>query len=194
MSEGPAPAKRGPSVVALPVDIVLLDIQMPGANGMSFAFTLQQLPAPPAIIFVTAHSHYAAQLLTCRLANYLTKPVRLERLQQALAKAKKQRPPSYPGPQPGHRPRRPALALGAGGVYQGRAQNATVHTTAGCQVLEGSLVDLEQRYPEDVLRIHRSRLVNPAFLQRLEFAEPGLVSPSARHRRTLASLGGGRWR
>jgi two-component system response regulator AlgR len=49
----------------------------------------------------------------------------------------------------------------------------TVHTTAGCHVLEGSLVDLEQRYPEHVLRIHRSCLVNPAFLQRLEFAEPG---------------------
>ena len=63
----------------LPVDIVLLDIQMPGANGMSFAFTLQQLPAPPAIIFVTAHSHYAAQAFDVQACDYLTKPVRLER-------------------------------------------------------------------------------------------------------------------
>lgn len=157
----------------LPVDIVLLDIQMPGANGMSFAFTLQQLPAPPAIIFVTAHSHYAAQAFDVQACDYLTKPVRLERLQQALAKAKKQRPPSDPGPQ---------LAIAPGGprwpwaqvVYiKAELKMLTVHTTAGCHVLEGSLVDLEQRYPEHVLRIHRSCLVNPAFLQRLEFAEPG---------------------
>lgn len=78
----------------LPVDIVLLDIQMPGANGMSFAFTLQQLPAPPAIIFVTAHSHYAAQAFDVQACDYLTKPVRLERLQQALAKAKNSAPPA----------------------------------------------------------------------------------------------------
>lgn len=152
-----------------PVQVVLLDIQMPGANGMSLAFTLQQLPMPPAIVFVTAHSQYAAQAFDVQACDYLTKPVRLERLQQALAKAQKMLPPVNAAPTP-------ALAATAPGrslpiplaqvvCVKAELKMLTVHTVTGCHVLEGSLLDLEQRYPQQLLRVHRSALVNPAFIR-----------------------------
>lgn len=181
----------------LPVQIVLLDIQMPGANGMSFAFTLQQMSAPPAIIFVTAHSQYAAQAFDIQACDYLTKPVRLERLQQALAKAQKQLPPRDPGPQLSVSATAPRWPLAQVVYIKAELKMLTVHTTAGCHVLEGSLVDLEQRYPTQLLRIHRSCLVNPAFLQRLERSENdseswcarlhGIAQPLPVSRRQLAA-------
>lgn len=81
-------------------DAVLLDIQMPGMDGMSFARVLQRHPQSPALIFVTAHADYACHAFDLAAADYLTKPVRLERLQQALrrAMALRQIPqPSAPG-------------------------------------------------------------------------------------------------
>lgn len=155
-----------------PVQVVLLDIQMPGANGMSLAFTLQQLPVPPAIIFVTAHSQYAAQAFDVQACDYLTKPVRLERLQQALAKAQKMLLPVSTAPGP-------VLAAGVSGrsvpiplaqvvCVKAELKMLTVHTVTGVHVLEGSLLDLEQRHAQQLLRVHRSMLVNPAFIRGLE--------------------------
>lgn len=156
-----------------PVQVALLDIQMPGANGMSLAFTLQQLPVPPAIIFVTAHSQYAAQAFDVQACDYLTKPVRLERLQQALAKAQKMLAPvvdATPAPvlaeaAPG---RSLPIPLAQVVCVKAELKMLTVHTVTGCHVLEGSLLDLEQRHPQQLLRVHRSMLVNPVFIRGLE--------------------------
>ena len=68
------------------VDVVLLDINMPQEDGLSLARSLQKLPQPPAIIFITAHSEHAVQAFDLAATDYLTKPVRLERLQKALQK------------------------------------------------------------------------------------------------------------
>ena len=65
-------------------DLVLLDIHMPGVDGIALAATLRELAAPPAIVFVTAHAEHAVQAFELEAVDYLTKPVRLERLQQAL--------------------------------------------------------------------------------------------------------------
>lgn len=68
-------------------DAILLDIQMPGMDGMSFAQIIKKHTHPPAIIFVTAHADYACNAFDLQAADYLTKPVRLERLEQALRRA-----------------------------------------------------------------------------------------------------------
>ena len=71
------------------VDVVFLDIHMPGADGLALAHTLKTLPQPPVVVFVTAHAEHALQAFDLEAADYLTKPVRLERLQAALQKAER---------------------------------------------------------------------------------------------------------
>ncbi|MDP3135704.1 MAG: response regulator, partial [Burkholderiaceae bacterium] len=69
-----------------PFDAVLLDIRMPGADGLALARALRDLPRPPAVVFVTAHAEHAVEAFELEAVDYLTKPVRLERLQAALQK------------------------------------------------------------------------------------------------------------
>ncbi len=70
-----------------PPDIVLLDIQMPGLDGLETARRLAALARPPAVIFVTAYGDHALEALDAQAVAYLLKPVRLERLERALTHA-----------------------------------------------------------------------------------------------------------
>ena len=68
-------------------DVVLLDIALPGSSGLMLAEELRQLMAPgtaPDIVFVTAHGEHALRAFELAATDYLTKPVRRERLQAAL--------------------------------------------------------------------------------------------------------------
>ena len=69
-----------------PFDVALLDIHMPGADGLALAQTIRTLASPPAVVFVTAHAEHAVHAFELEAVDYLTKPVRLERLQAALQK------------------------------------------------------------------------------------------------------------
>ncbi len=165
-----------------PVQLVLLDIQMPGTSGMSLAFTLQQLPEPPLLIFVTAHSHYAAQAFDVQACDYLTKPVRLERLQQALAKARKllQQRSVLATPHTSDATLAVTelgqtlyLPLAQIAFIQAELKTLTVHTSARSYVLDGSLNELEQRFGHQLLRVHRSFLANPSHINRLQRWDAG---------------------
>ena len=68
-------------------DVVLVDVHMPGMNGIEFARHLQKLEHPPAVIFVTAFDQYAVQAFEVNALDYLLKPVRAARLATALIKA-----------------------------------------------------------------------------------------------------------
>ncbi|MDH0200576.1 LytR/AlgR family response regulator transcription factor [Comamonas aquatica] len=160
----------------LPVDLVLLDIQMPGPDGMVLAQTLRNLPKPPAIVFVTAHSMYAASAFEVEAIDYLTKPVRLERLQQAIAKLRRIR--ALEGT-PSSSESAPALVIRDRGraervplhqvVYLKAEQKyVTVRTASRTYILDNSLSELEQRYPGQFLRLHRNALVNPSQMRMLE--------------------------
>ena len=87
-------AANAPEAVALlgreKFDVALLDIHMPGADGLGLARTIQQMPDAPWVIFVTAHAGHALQAFEVEAVDYLTKPVRLERLQAALQKVQRQ--------------------------------------------------------------------------------------------------------
>src|SRR5712671_2678921 len=65
-------------------DLVLLDVQMPGRDGTQLAAELQRLAEPPAVVFVTAHAQHALRAFDLEAVDYLTKPVRRERLHAAL--------------------------------------------------------------------------------------------------------------
>ncbi|MFZ3218575.1 MAG: response regulator, partial [Rhodoferax sp.] len=72
-------------------DVALLDIHMPGADGLALARTLQTMAEAPALIFVTAYAEHAVEAFELEALDYLTKPVRQERLQQALQKVERLR-------------------------------------------------------------------------------------------------------
>ena len=67
-------------------DVMFLDINMPGVNGMQFAEALSKLKNPPAVVFVTAYSEYGADAFGVNAVDYLVKPVETDRLKQAVDK------------------------------------------------------------------------------------------------------------
>lgn len=158
------------------VDAVLLDINMPHADGLSFARSLQKLPQPPAVIFITAHAEHALQAFELAATDYLTKPVRLERLQKALQKIELNNNPARP-PEPDIA--NEVLVIQERGITErvplrevmylkAELKYITVRTAHKTHILEGSLNDLEVLYPAYFLRIHRNALVARDAMRALE--------------------------
>ncbi|MFN4121098.1 LytR/AlgR family response regulator transcription factor [Acidovorax sp.] len=159
-------------------DVVLLDIHMPGQDGLALAHTLQTLPQPPAVVFVTAHADHAVSAFELDAVDYLTKPVRRERLQQALAKVQRgTRPPlqaSAAGTQDGDtlliqdRGRTERLPLGEVLYFKAEQKYVTVRTTTRSYIMDGALSELESRFATRFLRIHRNALVARRAVRALE--------------------------
>lgn len=156
-----------------PYDVVLLDIQMPGSGGLELARVLRTLAAPPAIVFVTAHSQHALAAFEMDAADYLTKPVRLERLQQALAKA--ERSGRAAGAAAGadvliiqDRGRTERVPLSEVLYLKAQLKYVTVRTASRSYILDGALSDLEDRYAGQFMRIHRNALVARRAVRALE--------------------------
>ena len=68
-------------------DVVLLDIRMPGVDGIETAHHLNTMESPPAVVFATAYDEYAIDAFDARAIGYVMKPVRRERLERALEQA-----------------------------------------------------------------------------------------------------------
>jgi two-component system response regulator AlgR len=155
-------------------DAVLLDIHMPGADGLALAQALRALPRPPAIVFVTAHSEHAVAAFELEAVDYLTKPVRLERLQLALQKVERlgaARAAPLVDPEVlliqdrGRTERVPLLEVL---YFKAELKYITVRTAARSYILDASLSELEDRHPGQFLRIHRNALVARRAVRALE--------------------------
>jgi two-component system response regulator AlgR len=151
-----------------PFDVVLLDIHMPGADGLTLAQAFKGLAEPPALVFVTAHAEHAVQAFELDAADYLTKPVRLERLQSALQKAMRylQNRGAALGTQTAQdvlviqdRNRTERLPLGEVVYFKAELKYVTVRTPTRTYILDSSLNELEEKYPEQFFRIHRNALI-----------------------------------
>lgn len=152
-------------------DAALLDIHMPGMSGMELAAALRQLPHAPAIIFVTAHSEHAVDAFELEALDYLTKPVRAERLQAALAKVERTRRASAPADPPADgddagqwlhiNDRGNVLRVPVRDVlcFKAELKYITVRTASARYLLDGSINQLEALYGERFLRVHRNALV-----------------------------------
>lgn len=160
-----------------PVDLVLLDIYMPGTSGLALAQALRVLPRPPAVVFVTAHAGHAVTAFELDAADYLTKPVRLERLVQALQKAARGRPQDADAA--AGAPADDALVIHERGrtvrvpvaevlYFKAELKYITVRTRAASHILDGSLSDLEARFGARFLRVHRNALVARHAIRALE--------------------------
>ncbi|KQR50246.1 LytTR family DNA-binding domain-containing protein [Acidovorax sp. Leaf160] len=161
-----------------PVDAVLLDIHMPGQSGLALAHQLRALPAPPAIVFVTAHADHAVSAFELDAVDYLTKPVRLERLQQALAKVQRSAghasavPPAPPSTGEAlviqDRGRTERVPLADVLVLKAEQKYVTVRTGSRSYILDASLAELEVRHAAHFLRVHRNALVARRAMRSLE--------------------------
>jgi two-component system, LytTR family, response regulator AlgR len=153
-------------------DAVLLDIQMPGAPGTALAAELQRLANPPAVVFVTAHGEHALAAFDLDAADYLTKPVKRDRLFAALQRAARRAPAREATPVPvlvvSERGRVVRVPLAEVLYLKAELKYVTLRTAARSYVLDDSLTDLEQRLGEHVLRIHRNALVARAAVRALE--------------------------
>ena len=160
------------------IDLVLLDIQMPGPDGLRLAERLRTLPTPPAVVFVTAHAGHALQAFELEALDYLTKPVRLDRLNAALARCVKRKPaaaapgvpeqieePTLVAQDRGRLVRVPASQV----IYlKAELKYVTLRTAEHSHVLDQSLTELEAQLGERFVRVHRNALVARSAMKALE--------------------------
>jgi two-component system response regulator AlgR len=183
-------------------DILLLDISMPGMDGMSLAHVLQEGGASPAVIFCTAYQDQALKAFEVEAVDYVVKPVRAERLEKALEKARRYLDSGEQQEGEQHflrstvggkvvlTPLSRVICLIAEDKY------TTVIHEKGSTVVDESLTELEGRYPSLFFRIHRNALISRKHLRGLERTQDGhtqvLLSGTERKpevsRRNVSSL------
>jgi two-component system response regulator AlgR len=154
-------------------DALLLDVQMPGADGLTLARALREMARPPAVVFVTAHAEHAVAAFEVEAVDYLTKPVRLERLQAALDKVAKRLLAAGPPPEPEvlliqDRGRTERVPLPEVLYLKAELKYVTVRTAARSYILDASLAELEERHQGLFLRVHRNALVARRAVRALE--------------------------
>ena len=167
-------------------DIILMDIRMPDMNGLEAAYHLSNLENAPAIIFTTAFSEHALAAFDSHAVDYLLKPIRKDRLEEALNKARKVN-------------RAQLLELGkneetdhsrshisaqiSGNIhlvpieeiyfFHAEQKYVTVRHKNGEVIIDESLKSLEEEFGDRFMRIHRNALVATAFLDSLEKQSSG---------------------
>jgi two-component system, LytTR family, response regulator AlgR len=154
-------------------DAVLLDIRMPGADGVSLAQAMRASPTPPAVVFVTAHAEHAVAAFEVDAVDYLTKPVRLERLQAALEKVRRraQAPQAESDPDVlliQDRGRTERVPLHEVLYLKAELKYVTVRTQSRSYIIDISLSELEERHQGVFVRVHRNALVAKRAVRALE--------------------------
>ena len=152
-------------------DIVLLDIAMPEVDGITLGKFILQLPTPPAIIFVTAHSEYALDAYQASPADYILKPVSTESLFKALERVgvqtkahleKKQQQLKLTFLQAGIKRQ---ILISDIIYFNAEDKYVRMVTMQGEVLIEHSLAQLEQLFPDQLVRVHRQSLVNREYFK-----------------------------
>ncbi|MEI8652391.1 LytTR family DNA-binding domain-containing protein [Pseudoalteromonas sp. Hal273] len=146
-------------------DLIFLDVDMPGMNGLQVANELNSLTLPPAIVFITAHSEHAFDALQLSAAGYLVKPITEQSLQKVLKQVGRLNKVHI------QKQQNVKVSYQLAGTLRSVDINDVLYFSAeekytkmifsgGEALLEQSLKQLELQYPAYVLRIHRNALVN----------------------------------
>ncbi|WP_268987349.1 LytR/AlgR family response regulator transcription factor [Streptomyces radicis] len=184
-------------------DAVFLDISMPGLDGMAVARVLSMLSAPPSIVFVTASEHHAVEAFGIGATDYLLKPIRHERLAEAVSRAGAQRRPSA-GPPPADELSVVQIESGRHTLFvhrddiqfaEAHGDYVRLHTAEESHLIRLSLSYLEEVWaPAGFVRAHRGYLVAIRWVRDLRVTSSsgllastpaGDVPVSRRHARAL---------
>lgn len=188
-------------ITELTPDLVILDIQMPGRNGLRTAAALPD-ETRPEIIFVTAHEHYAPDAFEVDAADYLLKPVRFDRLRQAVNRARRRRDMRdqaettgklreevealkaktgarhaedngfWVPERNGHR----WVPIDAIGWIEAARDYVLLHTDTRSHMLRATMSALEEKLDgTELMRVHRSAFVRPAKVAEVRRANRSLT-------------------
>lgn len=167
-------------------DILLMDIRMPGMDGLEAAMHLSGMESPPSVIFTTAYDQHALDAFEVNAVDYLLKPIRKDRLANALGKARKltakqlhelnQARPELPT--------RTHISVHLRGnirlvpvpeivYFLADSKYVAVRTAAEEHLIEDSLVNLEREFADKFLRIHRNALVSTTYIKGIEKSPSG---------------------
>lgn len=183
------------------VDAVFMDIRMPGLTGLDLAKVLSRFKEPPPVVFVTAYDEHAVAAFDLHAADYVLKPVREDRLAEAVRRVVEARGTSTPVEED-------TIAVELGGRTRFVARNevryveaqgdyARLHTAEGNHLVRVPLTSLEEEWRDaGFVRIHRSLLVSLAHVEevRMDAGRCTVVvggqplAVSRRHTRELRDL------
>jgi DNA-binding LytR/AlgR family response regulator len=152
------------------VDVVFCDVKMPGLDGLDLARVLARFAQRPHVVFVTAYDEHALAAFELRATDYLLKPVRPERLAEAVRRVVQARATEQP-PDAAPEPDDETIAVELGGVVrfvqrsgvryvEAQGDYARLHTAGSSHLVRIPLTTLEERWGNaGFVRIHRSTLV-----------------------------------
>jgi len=176
-------------VQRLAPELVLLDVRMPGMDGLEVARHLATLDAPPAVIFTTAYDQHALSAFEANAVDYLLKPIRRERLEAALARAgrlsRAQLASLAASPAAAGEARTHLSATTGGNLeivpvaevryFQAGDKYVTVRSAERGILVEDPLKSLEDEFGDTFLRVHRNALVALAHVTGLERSASGAL-------------------
>jgi len=169
-------------------DIILLDVRMPGKDGLTLAHEISKLDCPPAIIFCTAFDQYALDAFGTEAIGYLLKPIKAEQLQDALNKAQKlnkvQRASAQTTAAADNKNSRTHIsAKTRRGIelipledvryFVADHKYVTVFHRNGEHLLDETLKELEEEFARRFIRIHRNTLISVKHIEAIERATQG---------------------
>jgi two-component system response regulator AlgR len=160
-------------------DIVLLDIRMPGMEGIETAHHLNAMDPPPAVVFTTAYDEYAIDAFDARAIGYVLKPVRRARLVRALEQASRLAPATLREAGASLESKRRHVCAHAHGelrlipideivCFRADQKYVSVDHDNGEDLIDDSLKSLEAEFGDHFVRIHRSALIAVDRIDRVE--------------------------
>ncbi len=175
-----------PACDSLSPDVVLLDIRMPGIDGIEVAHHLNRLNQPPAIIFATAYDEYAIDAFDAQAVGYVLKPVRRSRLQSALKNAtritasKIVEIAKQAGEQAArenicvqHRGELRLIPVSSITCFRADQKYVIVEHAGGTDLIDDPLKALADEFSDAFVRIHRSVLVAVRAVERIDRRDDG---------------------